>query len=153
MNYSSVNATHESVKYALWFAPGKSWKSLLLKILFQPFFPAPLSLSLFPFLCSALQIFFSLPRLPAPATRFPLFHPAQAISLSSQLSLFFTWCPSPDHFFSSFTSCDCSRKKKISQGFTFLAVPLSLLIFPRFFPLKSPAASRPLPHFQSHPLP
>ena len=81
MNYNSVNATHELVKYALWFAPGKSRKSLLLKILFQTLFPSS-SLSLFPFLCSALQIFFS-------SKNPPNCYPFSSLSPSPSCSWFF----------------------------------------------------------------
>ena len=57
MNHSTVNATHESVKYALWLAPGVS-KIPLLKILFQPLFPSSslsLPVHLFCFLPLLLQ--------------------------------------------------------------------------------------------------
>ena len=80
-------------------------------------FSTPLSQLLSLSSCSSILLsrFFSLQRILPTATRFPLFHPAQAISLPSQLSLFFTWCPSPDHFFSSFTSCGCSQKRNLSR--------------------------------------
>ena len=91
MNYSSVNATHGSVKYALWFAPGKSRKSLLLKILFQPplsqllslSLPVPLFCSGFPSACFSLNLilWFTLFSLSCPSN--PPDHPPGASSEKS----------------------------------------------------------------------
>ena len=111
MNYSSVNATHESVKYALWFAPGKSRKSLLLKILFQPLFPSS-SLSLFPFLCSAIQIFFS-------SKKPPNCYPFSSLSPSSKL-LIFSLAPASFLFFFLFVP-PSSRSPLLPFHFSFLS--------------------------------
>ena len=111
MNYSSVNATHESVKYALWFAPRKSRKSLLLKILFQPLFPSS-SLSLFPFLCSALQIFFS-------SKKPPNCYPFSSLSPSSKL-LIFSLAPASFLFFFLFVP-PSSRSPLLPFHFSFLS--------------------------------
>ena len=120
------------------------WKSF-----FNPSFPAPLSLSSRSSVL--LSRFFSLQRILPTATRFPLFHPAPAAPDFRTRPSFLPSLRSPLpflHFMRPFS------KKKLSRFLLSLSpVPLSLLIFPRFFPLKSPAASRPLHHFQSHPLP
>ena len=77
-------------------------------------FSTPLSQLLSLSSCSSILLsrFFFLQRILPTATRFPLFHPAQAISLSSQLSLFFLSSPSSRSLlFPLFHFCFLSKLK------------------------------------------
>ena len=111
-NYSTVNATHKSVKYALWFAPGSPWCSASASYLCYS--NKSLShLCSFPPLLLELQIPISLPLFS------PFFFPSHMATKAAHPCPIFLSLPVPSSHPKKAHSWGGKRKRKVyPRGFT-----------------------------------
>ena len=119
-----------------------------LEILKIPFaknpFSTPLSQLLSLSSCSSILLsrFFSLQRILPTATRFPLFHPAQAISLSSQLS--FLFLSPPPSFPAPLSHFLTPKKKNQPLSAPSFLLPQTVPPFQSFFSRCFPSSQYPI---------